>query len=177
LKPQFILTACLLFIGIIGSAAARAQNDESLDKLIRASTISLFDLLPKNDFDAVRALMSDDLAVITSAKGWENIRKEIVSKAGSTPRYVAYQTTYYEQDPPVAAVDFFGKSAKKDTYVCGFVAWTILDTDDVRFIRLEENVVSVPVFKSMPQQQAAQLLTDFRCPVRLIEEVLGVTVQ
>lgn len=174
---RFILTASLLLTAIFDSAVARAQSDESTDELIQSSTETLFDLLPKNNLDAVRVLMADDLAAITSAKDWEKTRNQIVSTAGSLPRYVAYQTTYYEQNPRVAAVDFFGRAAKQDTFVCGFVAWTILDTNVVRFIRLEENVVSVPVFSSMPQQKAAQLMANFRCPVRLIEEVLGVSVQ
>ncbi len=177
MKFRYVIVACLLVLALLQSAAARVQRDEKTDKLVKGATNALFELLPKNDFEAARAFMADELAAITSLEDWKKLRRQIALDAGSTPGYTAYQTTYYEKNTLLAAVDFYGQAARPDTYVCGFVVWEIVENKEIGFIRLEENVVSVAVFKSMPQQQAAQLLTNFRCPVPFIEKVLGVAVR
>jgi hypothetical protein len=90
---------------------------------------------------------------------------------------MAHALTFYPRSPLLAAVDFWGAGEKPDVYVCGFVLWEIPQATVIGFSRLEQNVVPVDMMRKMPVQQAAQLLTDWHCPVDLIASVLGVKVQ
>ncbi len=120
--------------------------------------------------------MAGELASVYSLESWKKVHMQFVSSAGLKSKYTAYRTTFYE-DTFFAAVDFYGQAAKPNTFICGFVVWKVEGNNKIGFIRLEQNVVSVTTFKSMPQQQAAQLMVDWRCPISLIEDVLDVHIQ
>lgn len=160
----------LLWQAVIAQAAGNTQE------VVQNVTSALFEQLPKNDFAAERAFMAPELAAMVSEEDWASVRGQIVQDAGSTPAYIAYQTTYYNQGGLIAAVDFYGQAARPGTFVCGFVLWKVYETGDAKLVRLEQNVVPQATFLSMPPQQVAQLQADWRCPVPIIEMVLGVKV-
>lgn len=175
LEVLLLLATCLVPLAF--SQQAAAQVDGTTEKLIQDATDALFQQLPKDDFAAERAFMAPELSEMISDQGWAAVRRQIVQDAGSTPAYVAYQTTYYDQGGELAAVDFYGQAWRPETFVCGFVLWRLYEAGDPKFVRLEQNVVHQAAFRSMPAQQAAQLLADWRCPVPVIEKVLGAKVR
>lgn len=93
---RYMLTACVLFFALFESAAAQIQKDEQTIKLVQGATRDLFDVLPKNNFEAERALMADELAAVYSLESWKIVNVQIVNSAGSTSNYIAYRTTFYE---------------------------------------------------------------------------------
>jgi hypothetical protein len=173
LKFSYLLFGVTGFFALLGPAAAQVQQNEQTTTLVRDVTEAFFDQLPKADFDVERAFMTDGFADQTPLSAWKAVRDQFVRSVGGTPRYNAHQLTYYTRETLLAAVDFSGQPAKPDTFICGFVLWEIPEQNKIGFIRLEQNVVEVPIFKSMPRQQAAQLMTDWYCPASLIETVLG----
>lgn len=177
MKLRHILTACVIFLGLSGLATAQVQKDEHSVSLVRNATIALFDLLPKNNFEAERALMADDLASISTLGKWKIVRKQVTKETGPIPKYIAYQTTYYEEEALLVAVDFYGRAAKPNVYVCGFVLWKVEENSKIGFTRLEENVINMSAVKSLTKQQVAQQMADWRCPIFLIEEALGIRLQ
>ena len=177
LKLRYIFAACIGFIMQLEPATGQVQQDEQIAMLVEGVTKAFFEQLPQENFEAERAFMSDEFAAATPLIYWKSIREQFVKDVGQTPQYVPHKVTYYEKDSLLAAVDFSGQATKPDTFVCGFVLWEITKKNMIGFIRIEQNIVPVAVFKSMPIQQAAQLMTDWRCPVSLIEKVLEISVQ
>lgn len=55
------------------------------------------------------------------------------------------------------------------------MVWELPEPNAIGLVRFEQNVVSGDTLRGMQVQDAAQLMTNWRCPVRLIEDVLGVT--
>lgn len=168
-----LIGACVLTC----PALAQVQPDKATTRFVGNATEAFFDLIPKNDFQAERAFMTDELASMTSLRDWTNLRSQVIETAGSTSHYQSHALTYYQRGALLAAVDFWGRGAKPDTFVCGFILWEIPKPDVIGFSRFEQNVVPAKVFKAMPVQQAAQLMADWHCPATLIEAVLGVSVQ
>ena len=165
------------FVAMIGPASAQVQPDDATNRLVHDTSEALFDLLPKQDFAAERAFMTDELAAMANLTDWTRLRRQVIADAGSTPRYTAHAVTFYRRTPLLAAVDFWGKAAKADTFVCGFAIWEIPSPGVIGLGRIEQNVVPVAVMRKMDLQQAAQVLADWRCPKDLIGSVLGVKVQ
>lgn len=134
-------------------------------------------LLLKENFEAERALMTDQLATLVSLVEWSNYRSKVIGETGSTPKYNAHNLTYYNQGKLFAAVDFSGRTAKADTIICGFVLWEVSLGNEIGLARFEQNVVSAKLFRSMPVQTAAQTMASWRCPKSTIESMLGVSIQ
>ena len=166
-----------VYLTLAGPALAQIQPDAATSRRVDEATAALFDLLPRADFAAEHALMSDELAAMASLSDWTDFRRALIAELGPTPRYAAHAVTYYQQARLLAAVDFWGKAARADTYVCGFVLWDILPAGDIRLGRIEQNIVPVTTMRQMAVQEAAQLMANWRCPKDLIGSVLGVTVQ
>ena len=171
-----------MFLAIISvttqnPAAAQTQPSEQTTALVAGVSETFFDLLPQHDFATERAFMSDSFAQNMPLVSWQNGREQFVAIAGKTPRYIAHGLTYYQQDTLLAAVDFSGQATQPDMFICGYILWEISDANTIGFGRLEQNIVSVPVFQNMPVQQAAQLMSDWRCPVALVEMILQVTTE
>ena len=171
-----LVAACTGLFVSVAPASAQIQQSEQTTKIVQVITKAFFDLLPEHKFEAERAFMTDDFAEATPLSAWKKVREQFIELVGSTPQYTEHQLTYYVQDGLLAAVDFSGQAAKPDTYVCGFVLWEFLEPNKIRFVRFEQNIVSGSVFKSMPVQEAAQLMADWHCPTSLIETVLEVSV-
>jgi hypothetical protein len=157
--------------------AAQVPPSEQTTKLVQDVTDAFFNLMPSDNYEAERAFMTDDFASRTPLQVWKSSREQFKVLAGSTPPYAPHRLTYYQEGALLAAVDFSGKGSKPDTFVCGFVLWEIPEPNKIGFFRLEQNVVSVPLFNQMPKQQAAQLMADWHCPVGLIETVLNIKLQ
>lgn len=174
---RLALFAIFAAVAISCPALAQVQSDKATTRLVGEVTEAFFALLPKNDFPSERAFMTDEFAAMTSLKDWTRIRAQLIEAAGSTPRYSAHDLTYYQRGTLFAAVDFSGRTTTANTIVCGFVLWEIASPAVIGFSRLEQNVVPAEVFKAMPVQQAAQLMTDWHCPTTLIEAILGVSVR
>ncbi len=177
MKFRDLVVFSTVFFAIMQPASAQVRQSEQTTRLVQSVADAFFDLLPKNDFAAERAFMSKSFALATPLRDWKAMRKLTIAENGSTPLYKAHQLTYYVRDTLLAAVDFSGQSSDPDTYICGFVLWEISAENTIGFFRMEQNVVTVPIFKKMPIQQAAQLMTDWHCPMSLIETVLGLSGQ
>ena len=171
------LFALLGLFAFAESAIAQVQPDDVTTRLVGEVTKAFFELLPKNDFQSERAFMTDEFFRATSLKNWTTIRKQVIATAGSTPRYASHALTYYKRGTLLAAVDFWGRGSKPNTFVCGFILWEIPTPNLIGFSRVEQNIVPADVVKKMPVQQAAQLMADWHCPTALIETILGVSVQ
>jgi hypothetical protein len=172
------LTAIVFSLQIfLKPVAAQVAPSEQTTKLVQDVTGAFFNLLPSDNFEAERAFMTDDFASKTPLDAWTSAREQFMALAGSTPRYAPHQLTYYQKSALLAAVDFSGKGSKPETFVCGFILWEIPEPNKIGFFRLEQNVVSVPLFNKMPKQQAAQLMADWHCPAPLIETTLNIKVE
>jgi hypothetical protein len=156
---------------------AQVQPSDETTGLVATVTTKLFEILPTDDSQAAMAFMADDFAASVSVAEWKAVRQSINDAVGSTPEYVPHALTWYQRERLLAAVDFSGAGSKPATFVCGFILWELPKSNQIGFIRLEENVVVRDAFRKMPVQQAVQLMTDFHCPVPLIESVLDVTIQ
>jgi hypothetical protein len=169
---KHIIFATTFVLALLEPANAQTRPSEQTNELVRNVTEAFFDLPPQDSFDIERAFMSDSFASAMTQKSWQNVREKLIEAAGKTTRYVAHNLTYYQRDFLIAAVDFSGQATKPDMFICGYILWEISDPNTIGFVRLEQNVVPVSVFQSMPIQEAAQLMGDWRCPVSLIETVL-----
>lgn len=171
--------ALYALIGFFASAQAliaQVQQTQQTTQLVQDVTKAFFAQLPKDSFEAERAYMAKGLLETVNAREWAASRKYLRDQLGTMVSYTPYNLTYYSRESLLAAVDFSGKGNKADTYVCGFVLWEIPEPNEIGLLRIEENVVSQKLFRKMPLQQAAQLMSDWRCPAQLIESVLGVSI-
>ncbi|MFC6654912.1 hypothetical protein ACFQEX_04900 [Roseibium salinum] len=92
-----------------------------------------------------------------------------------TQRYSAHGLTYYQEEHLLAAVDFSGRAEVPDNLICGYMLWELPASNVAGLVRFEQNVVSVDTLRTMPVQKAAQTMVNWRCPTKMIEDVLGVT--
>ncbi len=160
------------------STAVLAQvrpGDETTQLVVTVSEAFL-DQLVNEDFAAEYSFLSDGLARMMSFSDWQRSREQVIDIAGPTRRYAAHGLTYYQDGGLLAAVDFSGRGGFRDVWVCGYMLWELPEPNAIGLTRFEQNVVSGEDFRRMEIGQAAQVMTNWRCPVRLIEEVLGVTV-
>jgi hypothetical protein len=167
---------CGLLWLLLGTQA-HAMSNKIFEKLVEMQTETFFDLMTKNKFDDERAFMTPEFAQIVNSNDWADSRQRLVDQLGSTPRYQVHNVTYYDQVNLYAAVDFVGQAAKSDLHVCGYIVWELRKPNRFGLIRLETNVVSETIFKKMPLQEAAQLMTNWKCSTGLIETILGVKLQ
>lgn len=177
LELTVLLATSVGYFALLEPASAQVQENDSTARLVKDVTEAFFDLLPQDSFATERAFMTDDFATQTPLNEWKTIREKLIVELGATPRLSAHRLTFYEQDQLLAAVDFSGRGIKPDTHVCGFILWEIPEPNKIGFLRIELNTVPVDVFKSLPLQQAAQLMADWHCPMALIEDGLGIAVQ
>jgi hypothetical protein len=174
---RFFLALLLSFQVFLEPVVAEVAPSEQTTKLVQDVTSAFFNLLPEDNYQAERAFMTDNFASETPLEAWKSVREKFKSLAGSSPRYSPHRLTYYKEGALLAAVDFSGQGAKSDTFVCGFILWEIPEPNKIGFFRLEQNVVSVPLFNQMPKQQAAQLMADWHCPTPLIEATLNIKLE
>lgn len=159
------------------STLADVQPSDETSRLAVQVSEAFLDQLVKEDFAADRAFFSDRLADMMSLDDWQNTRKEVIEVAGKTQRYSVHEITYYRDSDLLVAVDFSGPAEFSGTQICGFMLWELPETESIGLVRLEQNVVSVDAFRKLPVQEAAQTMTNWRCPAEMIESVLGITLQ
>lgn len=173
---KFILAA-IVSISPFLPAYAQVQPSSQTTELVGGVTEAFFELLLEEDFARERAFLTDELAKSIPIEEWRNRREQVIEAAGPTPRYAAHGLSYYQNKQLLAAVDFSGQAAEPNTYICGYLLWKLPSPNIIGLTRFEQNIVSVDLFSSMPLQDAAQLMTNWRCPSAVIETVLGVSVQ
>jgi hypothetical protein len=174
---KYALAALICVNTLLAPATAEVRQSEETTKLVKDVTTAFFAMLPSDNFEAERAFMTDEFAAATPIDSWTRARRLLIANVGATPRYVPHRLTYYDEMSLLAAVDFSGQGTSADTFVCGYILWELPAPDLIGFIRLEQNVVQASSFKSMPVQQAAQLMTQWHCPAALIEQVLAIEIQ
>ncbi|AML53797.1 hypothetical protein [Falsihalocynthiibacter arcticus] len=159
------------------SALAQVQPDEKTTQFVANVSETFLDQLVKEDFATERAFMTDQLAAHVSDDDWRSVRLQVIETAGRTQRYIVHGMMYYQEENLLAAVDFSGWAETSDTLVCGFMLWELPEENVIGLARFEQNVVSVDVFRRMPTQKAAKTMTNWRCPAKMIESLLGISVQ
>ncbi|NRA89063.1 MAG: hypothetical protein HRU28_17135 [Rhizobiales bacterium] len=140
---------------------AQQQPNIQTTKLVNGITKAFFEQLLLEEFTSERAFMSDQLANSTTIDDWRNIREKIIKVSGSTPRYVAHGLTYYQGEKLLAAVDFSSQTLNPNIVICGYLLWELPSPNKIELTRFEQNIVSVDLFRAMPQQKAAQLMTNW----------------
>jgi hypothetical protein len=154
---------------------AQVQPDDQTTRLVATVSEGFLDQLVKEEFPEETAFMSDQMARTISQADWRRLRQQVIEVAGRTQRYAAHGLTYYQDRQLLAAVDFSGRGEFPDVWICGYMVWELPEPNAIGLVRFEQNVVSGDTLRGMQVQDAAQLMTNWRCPVRLIEDVLGVT--
>ena len=163
------------FFSLSTTAISQIQPSDQTTQLVASVSEAFFDQLVKEDFAAERAFMSDRMASTVSANAWRQSRQQVIEIAGKTQRYSAHGLTYYGGEQLLAAVDFSGQTEFPDSLICGYMLWELPASNVIGLARLEQNVVSVNAFRTMPVQEAAQTMVSWRCPAKMIEDVLGFT--
>ena len=169
--------ALMWFLALPLSALAQVQPSNQTTALVADVSEAFLDQIVKEEFADERAFMSDRFAELVTAQDWRNTRLQVIGVAGKTARYAVHGMTYYQEGTLLAAVDFSGPAEVPDTFVCGFMLWQLPRENAIGLTRFEQNVVQVDIFRSMLPQNAAQTMTNWRCPTNMIENVLGVSVQ
>lgn len=173
---KYILAVTFLILSATLSAAQVAQTHQTTE-LVKSRTQAFFAQLLKSDFDGDRAFMSEQLANITSPAAWRKVRSQQISQTGGPLQYQGHRLTYYQKEKVLAAVDFYGQADDPNIIVCGFLLWEVTGADQIGLVRFELNVVQVDLIRRMPQQEAAQTMVNWRCPTKMVEAILGVSIQ
>jgi hypothetical protein len=155
---------------------AQVQPGEETTQFVVTVSEAFLDQLVKEDFAAEYAFLSDELARMLSPADWQRLRQNTKDISGRTQRYSIHGLTYYQDNRLLAAVDFSGRGGFRDVWICGSMMWELPEPNAIGLVRFEQNVVSVDNMRSMQIQEAVQVMTTWRCPASLIEDVLGVTV-
>jgi hypothetical protein len=155
---------------------AQVQPGEGTTQFVLSVSEAFLDQLVKEDFAAEYAFLSDELARMLSPAEWQRLRQNTKEVSGRTQRYSIHGLTYYQDKRLLAAVDFSGRGGSRDVWICGYMLWELPEPNAIGLTRFEQNVVPVDDFSSMQIQDAVQVMTNWRCPASLIEDVLGVTV-
>ena len=171
--PRILVVTAWLF-SLSTTAIAQIQPSDQTTQLVASVSETFFDQLVKEDFAAERAFMSEKMANIVSATAWRKNRQQIIEIAGKTQRYSAHGLTYYKGEQLLAAVDFSGRTELPGSLICGYMVWELPASSVIGLVRFEQNVVLVDAFRAMPVQEAAQTMVSWRCPTKMIEEVLGI---
>lgn len=172
---KFIL-AFIISTSLFVPAYAQETPSSQTTDLVGGVTEAFFDQLVKDDFAIERAFMTDQFANSMSVSRWSHLRAQVTEITGATPRYVAHGLRYFQNKKLFADVDFSGQTSDPNTLICGYVLWEIPTANTIGLTRFEQNIVSVEEFRNMPQQEAAQLMTNWRCPAGMIETTLGISV-
>ena len=170
-----ILVVTAWLFSLSTTAIAQIQPSDQTTQLVASVSEAFFDQLVKEDFAAERAFMSEKMAGIVSPTAWRQNRRQVIEISGKTQRYSAHDLTYYRGEQLLAAVDFSGLTELPGSLICGFMLWELPASSVIGLVRFEQNVVSVDAFRTMPVQEAAQTMVNWRCPAKMIEDVLGVT--
>ena len=161
----------------ITAAHAQVQPSDVTTRVVSGVSEAFLDQIVTEDFAAERKFLSARLSAMVSEEEWKSIRLQTIALAGKTQRYSAHGLTYYTDGSLLAAVDFSGPTEQPDTVICGFMLWELPDERTIGLLRLEQNVVPLNTFRSMPVAEAAQLMVSLRCPAKLIEQSLGVRLE
>ncbi|MGB7269748.1 MAG: hypothetical protein WBC90_09530 [Albidovulum sp.] len=171
----YLMLAWLFSLSV--SAQAQVQPSDQTTQLVATVSEAFLDQIVKEDFATERAFMSDRLAKTASVDDWRSTRRQAIDLAGKTQRYTVHGLTYYQEENLLAAVDFSGPAEVPDTMICGFMLWELPEKNVIGLVRFEQNIVTVDNFRKMPAQEAAQTMTNWRCPAEMIQSVLGISVQ
>ena len=159
------------------AAFAQVQPSDQTTQLVANVSEAFLDQLVKEDFATERAFLSERLANIASLPVWQSTRQQVIEVAGKTQRHTVHGLTYYQDEHLLAAVDFSGPGEVPDILICGFMLWELPEPNIIGLVRFEENIVPIDAFRRMPVQEAAQTMTNWRCPSQVIEDVLGIPVK
>lgn len=130
-----------------------------------------------NEPDAIRAFFNDDLRSRTTAPEWDDFIRTLGEKTGARgPTYV-HDISWYERDTLVAAVDFSQPLANGRGAVCGTVVWTVPTLEQIEVSRVVQNIVDPTSLRAMPVEEAARTMMDWRCPIPMVEDLLGVSIK
>ena len=167
-----IFLACLPY-----AAFAELQPNEATSAQVVAATDAFSAHLRAADFDAEYAMLSGGLKQQITLDQWRAQRASVVDIAGQAVTFAPHQLTYYSRDTLIAAVDYAIQAGSPDVYICGYLLWQITDADSIALSRFEQNIVEAPLMRRMDVGQAAQLMTEWRCPASLIEGMLEIRLQ
>ena len=126
---------------------------------------------------ATRAFFTDGLKSKTSTDDWAQFVKALDTATGPRGQVYVHDVSWYARETLVAAIDFSQPFVNGSGTICGYVVWTVPTLDQIEVSRVEQNIVSPSELRAMPVQEAAQLMTSWRCPVPLIEDLLGISLQ
>jgi hypothetical protein len=170
------LTGSLLIVTPLTATAQPAPSEDAAN-IVAQVTDAFFAQLVREDFEAERAFLANSFAAELSPERWRDMREKIIAQTGATPLFQPHQLTFYQQDTPLAAVDYAAQATQPDTYICGYVLWSFSSENTLGLTRFEQNIVEKEVFQHMELQEAAQLMTQWQCPPAVIETVLDVKLQ
>lgn len=160
-----------------GAVVAQVQPSDQISQFVEDTSEAFLIQLVKEDFAAERAFMSDRLAKLAPPDTWREARKRVIEQTGKTQPRTIHGLTYYSEENLLAAVDFSGQGAFPGTFICGFMLWELPTPNAAKLVRFEQNVVPVATFRKLSVTQAAQTMTNWRCPDAMIESVLDVSLQ
>ena len=168
------LPTSIAFVIATGTAAAQ---DAQTTRLVATVTEAFFDQITAEDFATEGGFLSDSLATMMPADEWAERRRFVIARSGPTPRLVAHRLTYYQDDTLSAVVDFSAPATKTDTFICGYLVWSLPAPNRAGLTRFEQNIIDAEIFRAMPTQAAVETMTTWQCPPDLIATVLGLSVQ
>lgn len=174
---QKICVVVVWSFALSASTLAEVLPSDETSRLVAQVSEAFLDQLVKEDFAAERAFFSDQLLDMVSLDDWQSTRKKGIEVAGKTQRYSIHEMTYYRDSVLLVAVDFSGPAEFFGTQICGFMLWELPKPGSIGLVRLEQNVVSVDAFRKLPVEEAAQTMTNWRCPAAMIENVLGISLE
>jgi hypothetical protein len=169
--------SAILFASVPLIASAELQPSDATSAQVVTATEAFSSHLQADNFDAEYAMLTQSLKQQVSLDQWRNQRTSVVGIAGPTVQFTPHQLTYYNQGALIAAVDYAIQAGNPDVYICGYLLWQITDEDTIGLSRFEQNIVEAPLMRSMDVGQAAQLMTQWRCPASLIEGMLEIRLQ
>ena len=173
---KLILAATISIFHVV-PVFAQIQPNEQTSQLVATVTDAFFSQLVQEDFDSELGFLSTELALSLDEDGWRTQRQMVIARSGPTPTFIPHRLTYYQQDTLLAAVDYSGQIGTSDTYICGYVLWTLPTPNTIGVTRFEQNIVDKAVFLQMGSQEAADLMVQWQCPPNLIATVLGLSLQ